>query len=123
MEDDDDVRMVTRDVLEESGYQIWDAANGSEALNIWNTNASKFDLLLTDIVMPGGLNGWELAARLRKERSGLKVILISSYAVHQRERNQTGDLVLPKPFSLEELTDTVRRCLGTTQQAAAAFPK
>jgi PAS domain S-box-containing protein len=117
VEDDDDVRMVTRDVLEESGYQIWDAANGSEALNIWNANASKFDLLLTDIVMPGGLNGWELAARLRKERSGLKVILISSYAVHQRERNQTRDLVLPKPFSLEELTDTVQRCLGTAQQS------
>ncbi len=118
VEDDDDVRMVARDVLEESGYQVWDAANSSEALNVWKTNASKFDLLLTDIVMPGGVNGWELAARLRKERPGLKVILISSYAVHQKERNQARDLVLPKPFSLEELTDTVRNCLEMAGRAS-----
>ena len=117
VEDDDDVRMVAHDVLEGSGYQILDAANGLEALNIWKTNASKIDLLLTDIVMPGELNGWELAAKLRRERPGLKVILISSYAAHQKERNQARDLVLPKPFSLEDLTDTVRNCLDTARRA------
>lgn len=117
VEDDDDVRMVTHDVLEESGYQILDAANGSEALNIWKTNAAEIDLLLTDIVMPGELNGWELAAQLRREQPSLKVILISSYAAHQKERNQARDLVLPKPFSLEDLTDTVRNCLDTAPRA------
>ena len=79
VEDDADVRMVIRDVLEASGYQIWEASDGLEALNIWKTNASQIDLLLTDIIMPGGLNGRELADRLREERPGLKVILMSGY--------------------------------------------
>ena len=56
VEDDPDVRMVMRTELETSGYQIWEAADGPEALKVWKTNASQIDLLLTDIVMPGGLN-------------------------------------------------------------------
>jgi CheY-like chemotaxis protein len=112
VEDDADVRRVTREVLESSGYQIWEAADGMEALNLWRINAAKIDLLVTDIVLPGTLNGWELAARLRKERPGLKVILTSSYAVDQAERNQSRDPILPKPFSLECLTETVRQCLN-----------
>jgi two-component system, cell cycle sensor histidine kinase and response regulator CckA len=117
VEDDADVRKVTREVLESSGYQIWEAADGLEALNLWRINALKIDLLVTDIVLPGKLNGWELAARLRKERPGLKVIFISSYAVDQAERNQSHDPVLPKPFSLEYLTETVRKCLDTARPA------
>jgi CheY-like chemotaxis protein len=57
VDDDSDVRTVVRDALEESGYQIWEASDGSEALNIWKTKASQFDLLLTDMAMPGGLDG------------------------------------------------------------------
>ena len=55
VEDDADVRMVTRGFLEESGYQIWEASNGLEALNVWKTNASQIDLLLTDISCPAAL--------------------------------------------------------------------
>jgi two-component system, cell cycle sensor histidine kinase and response regulator CckA len=117
VEDDADVRRVTREVLEGAGYQIWEANDGQEALNIWKTNASKIDLLVADIILPGTLNGWELAARLRKEQPGLKVILISSLAFEQAERNQSRDLILPKPFSLEHLTETVRKCLDETRPA------
>jgi two-component system, cell cycle sensor histidine kinase and response regulator CckA len=117
VEDDDDVRRVTREVLEGSGYQIWEAADGQEALNLWQANAAKIDLLVTDIILPGTLNGWDLAARLRQERPGLKVILISSLAVEQAERNQARDPILPKPFSLEHLTATVRECLEATRLA------
>ena len=53
VEDDADVRMVARDVLEVSGYQVWEAADGLEALNIWKANDAKMDLLLTDVIMPG----------------------------------------------------------------------
>jgi two-component system cell cycle sensor histidine kinase/response regulator CckA len=112
VEDDADVRRITREVLEDSGYQTWEAADGLEALNLWRLNALKIDLLVTDIILPGTLNGWELAARLRKEQPGLKVILISSLAVDQAERNQARDRILPKPFSLECLTETVRQCLN-----------
>jgi PAS domain S-box-containing protein len=117
VEDDADVRTVTRGVLEGSGYQIWEASNGSEALNVWKTNASQIDLLLTDIILPGGLNGWELAERLSGERPGLKVILMSGYNADLAGIIQPHSHVLPKPFSLESLTETVRSCLDTARPA------
>lgn len=113
VEDDADVRMVMRNELETSGYQIWEAANGLEALNVWKTNASQIDLLLTDIVMPGGLNGWDLADRLREERPSLKVVLVSGYNPDKTRKKQPHSLILPKPFSLESLIETVRNCLDT----------
>jgi CheY-like chemotaxis protein len=111
VEDDADVRMVARDVLEVSGYQIWDAANGLEALNIWKANDRKMDLLLTDIIMPGGLNGRELADRLRKDHAGLKVILMSGYSADRLGNIQPHSHILHKPFSLEKLAESVRECL------------
>jgi PAS domain S-box-containing protein len=113
VEDDADVRMVMRSVLEASGYQIWEAPNGLEALDVWKTHRSQIDLLLTDIIMPGGLNGWELADRLRRERPSLKVILMSGYSSEITGRFRPHSHILPKPFSLECLTETVRRCLDT----------
>lgn len=115
VEDDVDVRMVMRGVLEASGYQIWEAANGLEALDIWKTNASQIDLLLTDIIMPGGLNGQELADRLREERPGLKVILMSGYGSDMAKKIQLHSHILQKPFTLESLTETVRNCLDTAR--------
>ena len=115
VEDDADVRIVTRGFLEGSGYQIWEASNGLEALNVWKTNASQIDLLLTDIVMPGGLNGWELADRLSGERPGLKVILMSGYNSDLAGKTQPYNYILPKPFSFESLTKTVRSCLDAAR--------
>jgi CheY-like chemotaxis protein len=117
VEDDADVRMVTRGFLEGSGYQIWEASNGLEALNVWKTNASQIDLLLTDVIMPGGLNGWELADRLSGERPSLKVILMSGYNADPAGKIQPHSHILPKPFSLESLTETVRSCLDTVRPA------
>jgi CheY-like chemotaxis protein len=117
VEDDADVRMVARDVLEVSGYHIWEAANGLEALNIWKANAPQIDLLLTDIIMPGGLNGRELADRLRGERPDLKVILMSGYGADRLGAIQSHSHILHKPFSLEHLTETVRNCLDTAYLA------
>ncbi len=113
VEDDADVRMVMRGVLEASGYQIWEATDGVEALNVWKTNASQIDLLLTDIIMPGGLTGWELADRLRKERPDLKVILMSGYGPEKAGKIQLHSHILQKPFTLENLTEMVRSCLDT----------
>jgi len=115
VEDDADVRMVARDVLEESGYQILEASDGSEALNVWKSSSSQVDLLLTDIIMPGGLNGWELADRLRGEQPGLKVILMSGYSHERFGKIQLNSHILPKPFSSESLTETVRSCLDSAR--------
>ncbi len=117
VEDDADVRMVARDVLEVSGYHVWDAANGLEALKVWKANALEIDLLLTDVILPGGLNGRELADRLCRERPGLKVILMSGYSPERLGKIQSHSRLLHKPFSLENLTETVRTCLDAVRLA------
>jgi CheY-like chemotaxis protein len=113
VEDDADVRMVARDVLEVSGYQIWEAATGLEALDVWKAHETKIDLLLADVVLPGGLNGRDLADRLKKEQPGLKVLLMSGYSADRLGKIQLNCHILHKPFSLEHLTETVRKCLDT----------
>jgi len=113
VEDDVDVRMIARNVLEASGYHVWEASDGLEALNIWKANAPQIDLLLTDVIMPGGLNGRELADRLQGERPGLKVILMSGYSPDRLGTIRMYNRILSKPFSLEDLTQAVRSCLDT----------
>jgi len=111
VEDDADVRMIMRDVLKASGYLIWEAANGPEALDVWKTNASQIDLMVTDIIMPGGLTGWELSDKLREDRPGLKVVLVSGYGPDRTGKKRPDSHILQKPFTLESLTETVRNCL------------
>lgn len=111
VEDNEDVRMIARDALEESGYHIWEAANGLEALDLWKTKALRVDLLLTDIIMPGGPNGRELADELWKEQPGLEVVFMTSHTLERKGAIPPHSHILSKPFSLENLTETVRRCL------------
>jgi CheY-like chemotaxis protein len=113
VEDDADVRLVVRGFLESSGYQVWEAANGREAMNVWKTTASQIDLLLTDLIMPGGLTGWELADKLRAERPNLRVILMSGYCLDEAGKIQLFSYILQKPFTFENLTEIVRNCLDT----------
>jgi two-component system cell cycle sensor histidine kinase/response regulator CckA len=115
VEDDADVRIFLRQALEKAGYQIWEAGNGMEALNIWNANKSQFDLLLTDIIMPGGITGAKLAEQLKKERTNLKVVLMSGYNPDVAGKIQARGHFLQKPCSLEILAETVRQCLDDNQ--------
>jgi len=108
-----------RDVLEASGYRIVEAADGPEALDIWKGGGSQIELLITDIIMPGGLNGWELADKLRAQQPGLKVILMSGYNADSAHRPSSRSMILQKPFTLEHLTETVQNCLGATCSPSA----
>jgi CheY-like chemotaxis protein len=114
VEDDADVRMFLRHALENSGYQIREAGNGMEALNIWSANTEQFDLLLTDIIMPG-VTGTRLAEQLKEDRPNLKVIFMSGYNPDIAGKIETTGHFLQKPCSLEALTETVRRCLDEDQ--------
>ena len=122
VEDETEVRSVTRQTLESFGYQVVEAASGREALDVWQSRASKIDLLLTDMVMPGGISGSELAARLRHERPTLKVVFVSGYSqnavgldteFHTRESN----CFLQKPYTSDVLVSTIRKRLDDLQNA------
>jgi two-component system cell cycle sensor histidine kinase/response regulator CckA len=112
VEDDEAVRSMTRQTLESFGYQVMEAVSGLEALQI----RSEYDLLLTDMVMPGGVTGRELAERLRTQIPGLKVIFSSGYSsnVTGTDTNffqRPGTYFLQKPYHVDALIYTVRKCL------------
>ena len=105
-------RVFLEDLLREEGYAITTAAGGAEALAV--LESERFDVIVTDLVMPGGLTGQELAQRLRAERAGLKVIFMSGYSADLAGREldpRGGEVLLQKPFTSELLLETVRRCL------------
>ena len=114
VEDDAAVRMLTRAVLERQGYQVLEAAHGVEALKIWEQHQGIIQLLFTDIVMPRGISGRELAIRLQARNPKLRVIFTSGYSADIAGRElslQEGQNFIQKPASPQQLLETVRRCL------------
>ncbi|HUC83594.1 MAG TPA: response regulator, partial [Candidatus Acidoferrales bacterium] len=114
VEDDASVRKSTQILLARSGYQVLEAANGVGALKIWGENGAAVALLLTDLVMPAGLSGRQLARRLQAERPGLKVIYFSGYSAEIAGREfklLDGENFLQKPIRPEDLLNAVRKSL------------
>ena len=115
VEDVDLVRRLVSRLLEKEGYRVIEAVTGEEGLGILG-NGEKVDLLLTDVTLPGGLNGVELGRRALEERSDLKLICMSVSG----EEEMVSDLLaravgaaafLGKPFSAGELVTTVNGLL------------
>jgi signal transduction histidine kinase len=100
--------LVTR-ILAAQGYRVLQAADGSEAAQLFEANEGKVDLLLTDSVMPK-VNGRELARKLRERKPGLKVILMSGFSEEDSEE-EDGFRRLSKPFTPISLAELVRRIL------------
>ncbi|WP_119419914.1 hybrid sensor histidine kinase/response regulator [Desertibaculum subflavum] len=114
-EDDPFVRAFAIGSLESLGYEVIPAMDGREALARLS-HEQHVDLLFTDIVMPGGLNGWELADRARLLKPELKVLLTSGYAVEtlaERGRLRPGTVFLNKPYRKADLAMRVREALDT----------
>ena len=114
VEDEPTVRAVVRGILTQSGYRVVERETGEEALALWATRETEFDLLITDLVMPGNISGELLAERLRKMRPELRVLLTTGYVNHtiSEERfTALGMQLLRKPYTAEELLQSVRRCL------------
>lgn len=115
VEDDQMVREHTRTQLRSHGYKVLHAADGWEALEQLKER-SDIDLLLTDVVMPRGLNGAELARKAQKLCPGLKVLFTSGYAenaIVHRGRLDPGVLLLHKPYRRKELAAKVRQALDS----------
>lgn len=111
VEDDPAVRQIILIILERHGYNILEARNGTEAFRLWDDHASGVDLLLTDLVMPAGIRGQELARKLQADKPGLKVIFITGYSPEIAGREfklQPGENFLQKPFLPEELLKIIR---------------
>lgn len=114
VEDELAVLKATRKFLARHGYTVLEAANGQEALALWETHRAAVALLLTDLVMPGGWSGQELARRLQGEAAGLKVIFASGYSAEIAGKDfqlHPGEAFIQKPFATDHLLETIRRCL------------
>src|SRR5690606_4810574 len=114
VEDEDAVRTSARRVLQRGGYQVVEARSGEEALHYAEHHPRQFDLLLTDVIMPG-LSGPELANRLRESEPALPVLFISGYADDRLERYgvpEGATFVLQKPFHAETLLKRISRVLA-----------
>ena len=113
VEDEAGVRVLAARVLRNQGYNVLEAVNGNEALEMSMQHHGNIHLLLTDVVMPN-INGKELFDQLKPQRPTLKVLYTSGYTenalVHQGELNP-GIPYLPKPFSPIFLTHKVREIL------------
>jgi two-component system, cell cycle sensor histidine kinase and response regulator CckA len=125
VEDEPALQLMTTKVLEGLGYRVLTADNGRAALSVWAQHRSEIDLLFTDMVMPGGLTGSDLAAKLQGEDPGLRVVLTSGY-----NSAQTGSIVLqegvnflPKPYNLEMLSQIIRSNLDGRESGAIQFPQ
>jgi CheY-like chemotaxis protein len=119
VEDEMALRLLAARVLERYGYRVITAANGVEARQIWERNKLAVDLLLTDIVMPQGISGRQLAEQLQAERPQLKVIYMSGYPGDVAGRGldlREGVNYLKKPFGLIALAEVVRRTLDEPLQ-------
>ncbi|HTQ50150.1 MAG TPA: PAS domain S-box protein, partial [Candidatus Acidoferrales bacterium] len=113
-EDEPAVRALASNILRRCGYTILPAESGVAALEIWHEYRDKIQLLLTDIIMPDGITGYDLAEQLKLERPQLKVIYTSGYTGDILSRYPTlirDYCFLQKPYQPYRLAQTVRDCL------------
>jgi PAS domain S-box-containing protein len=113
VEDDEKVRKLVLQQLESLGYRAIEAANGAEALAVIESDAA-IDLLFTDMVMPGGMSGAQLAEAARRLRPGLKVLFTSGYAEGSLQARGGGDAgfkLLSKPYRKQALAEKLREVL------------
>ncbi|MCG8510148.1 MAG: response regulator [Rhodospirillales bacterium] len=112
VEDDDGVRESTVWVLRSLGYATLEAADGPAALDLLETDKS-IDLLFSDIVMPKGMSGIDLAQQAIHSQSGLKVLLTTGYAESDvGQLSESGLKLLPKPYRNEDLAKSIDELLS-----------
>jgi len=114
VEDDKLVREYVLTQLHSLGYVTLDAANAAEALALVEAG-NEFDLLFTDVIMPGAMNGRQLANELQRRRPGLKVLFTSGYtenAIIHHGRLDTGVMLLAKPYRKSDMAVMIRRALA-----------
>jgi PAS domain S-box-containing protein len=115
VDDEPTVRMLVAEVLEELGYAAIEAADGASGLVVLQSDA-RIDLLITDVGLPGGMNGRQLADAARISRAGLKVLFITGYAENAIVGNgqlEPGMQVMIKPFGMDMLATRIKAIINS----------
>ena len=112
VEDQPELRQLARTILESYGYEVLEASDAEEAMRLAERWSAQIHLMLTDVVMPG-MNGWELANRMKRLRPDTKVIYMSGYAANASpgEIQEAGIDYLQKPLTPDDLVCKVREVL------------
>jgi signal transduction histidine kinase/ActR/RegA family two-component response regulator len=112
VEDDDEVASLASDMLDQLGYEVTRAATAAAALGVL-ANGRAVDIVFSDVMMPGGMNGVDLAREIWRQRADLPVVLTSGYAeAAAREANAAGMRILPKPYCLDELSAALHAAIS-----------
>ncbi len=114
VEDDSTVRLIAVSMLEKLGYKVLEAADGETALSKLESNSKDIDLLFSDIVMPGGISGIELAARVHSSHPDLAILLTTGYSPEEvNPPAKTGESwpLIPKPYTKDVLAREIRTAL------------
>jgi CheY-like chemotaxis protein len=116
VEDEEMLRGLIETVLSTFGYDVRAAGSAEEAVQTWRRHGGRFDLLLTDMILPDGVSGSQVAEKLKAERSNLKVVYASGFTTDAidgpGEKLVEGVNFLQKPYTTHELAETVRQCLA-----------
>jgi signal transduction histidine kinase/ActR/RegA family two-component response regulator/HAMP domain-containing protein len=122
VEDEPVLRDMANIILRDCGYNVLEAATGTEALRVWEQHQGEIHLLLTDMVMPEGMSGMELAQRLLAARPDLKIIFASGYSMDDLDTDFIRDghaAFLQKPYTHVTLSKAVRDCLDKPELSSA----
>jgi len=114
VEDEPAVRELARIILQTHGYRVLEAGSGVEALSIWGQRSDGIDLVFTDMVMPQGMSGRNLAERLLAQKPDQRIVYTSGYSPSRAGagfNSLEGLEFLPKPYEARQLLRTVRECL------------
>jgi signal transduction histidine kinase/CheY-like chemotaxis protein/HAMP domain-containing protein len=120
VEDEPQLREMAVMILESFGYRHLVAGSGPEALHAWNASADDIDLVLTDMIMPGGMSGRDLAKHLIAERPNLPVVIASGYSMDDISDELSGNQnisFVQKPYNLDALARTIRNALDAAKKS------
>ena len=114
VEDEALIRLVTAEMLRDEGFEVFEARDGDEARTLLN-DPDNFDVLFTDVRMPGTLDGIDLALHVRSQHPSLPVLVVSGYVANIMRRLsglQPAAVFIRKPYSLVEVANVLRRLTG-----------
>jgi CheY-like chemotaxis protein len=114
VEDEAKLRQLVAKGLRVLGYRVFEADNGQTAMKLWQEHSHRIDLLFSDMIMPEGITGLDLAEKMKEEKPSLKVIISSGYNMEmagQGSPTAGGIVYFQKPYEFEVLSQTIRDCL------------